>query len=165
VYQMIFCMLSPVFPSFSGMAALRTSHQLFPGQCSCFRFFGTLYELRLSSTTLVSVQINPRFPMPSSRVLPSSLSKSSTENARWRQAHLKRDRALIQATLPLALVHECDQEAENLGLSRAAYLAGAISLAAEYRDQLVLRVRLLERQHGIVFRKQGSPIRARKLSP
>jgi hypothetical protein len=165
VYQMIFCMLSPVFPSFSGMLALRTSHQLFPGQCSCFRFFGTLYELQDCSTTLVSVHFLPRFPMSSSPASLSSLSKSSTKNGRWRKAHLNRDRALLQATLPLSLVRECDQEAEALGLSRAAYLAGALSLASEFRDQLVLRVRLLERQHGIAFRKQGSPIGTRKVSP
>jgi hypothetical protein len=103
--------------------------------------------------------------MPSSPASLSSLSKSSAENARWRQAHLNRDRALIQATLPFALVQECDQEAETLGLSRAAYVAAALSLAAEFRDQMVLRVRLLERQHGIAFRKQGSPIGTRKVSP
>ena len=108
-------------------------------------------------------------------VSPSLAIKPPSTNALWRQAHLNRDRALLQATLPLALVRECDQDAEALGLSRAAYLAGVLSLAAEFRDQIVLRVRLLERQHGMTFRapsssgspplnENGSPSRAPEVS-
>lgn len=99
--------------------------------------------------------------------------KSPSVNARWRKAHLNRDRALLQAMLPLPLVRECDQEAESLGLSRAAYLAGVLSLADDFRDQIVMRVRLLERQHGMKFRSpgssvsnmQGTPSHASKVSP
>lgn len=87
----------------------------------------------------------------------SNTIKTSTENSRWRKAHLKHDRALLHATLPFALVRDCDQEAERLGLSRAAYVAGCLALASEFSDQIVLRVRLLERQHGVRFRTPGSP--------
>jgi len=91
--------------------------------------------------------------------------KSPSENARWRKAHLNLDRSILQATLPLALVRECDQEAERLGLSRAAYVAGCLSLAAEFSDQIALRVRLLERQHGVRFRSPGSPASNQQGSP
>ena len=99
--------------------------------------------------------------------------KSPSENARWRKAHINRDRALLQATLPLPLVRACDQEAESLGLSRAAYLAGVLSLADDFRYQIVMRIRLHERQNGMKFRSpaspvsdmQGTPAHASKVSP
>jgi len=103
--------------------------------------------------------------MPTPHDLPSQSVKSPSENARWRKAHLNLDRSLLQATLPLALVRECDQEAERLGLSRAAYVAGCLSLASEFSDQIVMRVRLLERQHGVRFRSPGSPASNKQGSP
>lgn len=85
-----------------------------------------------------------------------ALVKSRAQKEQWRLSHTGKDRALLNALLPLAFVRECDQEAERLGLSRAAYVAGCLSLASEFSDQIVMRVRLLERQHGIRFRKSGS---------
>jgi len=95
--------------------------------------------------------------MPTSSVPSPALLKSRAQKEHWRLNHTGKDRALLNALLPLPIVRECDQEAERLGLSRAAYVAGCLALASEFSEQIVLRVRLLERQHGVRFRTPGSP--------
>jgi hypothetical protein len=103
--------------------------------------------------------------MPRSSDFSSSQSNSKTDHAKWRRTHLDSDRAILHAVLPRPLVQSVDTDAEALGLSRAAYVAAALSLVTEFRDQIQLRVRLLERQHGVRFRSPTGSACSTKRSP
>jgi len=94
-----------------------------------------------------------------------SHSNAKTDHAKWRRIHLDKDRAILHAVLPRALVQFADMDADAMGLSRAAYVAAALSLVAEFRDQIQLRVRLLERQHGVRFRSTTASASNKKRSP
>jgi hypothetical protein len=83
--------------------------------------------------------------MSASSDLSSTHSNTKADHAKWRRIHLHIDRAILHAVLPSPLVQSVDTDAEALGLSRAAYVAAALSLVTEFRDQIQLRVRLLRR--------------------
>lgn len=79
-----------------------------------------------------------------------------TRQKQWRVTHLSTDRAVLQVIEPLSLVKQAERNAASLGISKAAYVAAALSLAAEQKDSILTRIRILTRVHGLRFRTAGS---------
>lgn len=64
---------------------------------------------------------------------------------------------MLRLTLPSSLVEEAERKADALGVSLTAYVSAALAIAVDHRDEIPLRIRLLERVHRIKFRcSQGS---------
>lgn len=82
---------------------------------------------------------------------------SNSSNARWLHQHIGSDRALLRLVLPFDLVQEATRSAAEHGVSLTAYVSAALSLLREKPEQLALRVRLLEREHGVRFRRAKKP--------
>lgn len=84
---------------------------------------------------------------------PSSSANSSAQRT-WRRSHLQNDRVVLKATLPTAFAQLLEHKAARLDLSRAALVAVAVALLDQASDdEIELQARLLERIHGIRFRR------------
>ena len=90
-------------------------------------------------------------PTPSSS---STASPATLTNRAWRRAHMKVDRATINVVVPSQLAQLLEHKAARLDLSRAALVAVAVALLDQASDdEIELQARLLERVHGIRFRR------------
>lgn len=105
---------------------------------------------------VIAFTSSQRFPMPIEQVDRSPRHTARIQQKQWRATHLSTDRALLQVMEPLSLVREAEGIAASLGISKAAYVAAALSLAAEHQDSILIRVRILARVHGLRFRTTGS---------